>query len=129
MTGKKGKYWNSSKEEPVIKEVDVLINTLKENVVLVEGKRDKEALERLGITNCYALVGRENSVFEKLKSVEEVIILTDLDRKGNLLASRVTEELWSRGIKTNLTLRKRLGFLMKIKYFEELDNKYEKLKR
>ncbi len=77
--------------------------------LLVEGQRDAKALRKLGfIGNLVTIpsVGRRgNSVFERCK---KVVILTDLDREGAVLAARFVKRLSHDGLKTSLRERIRL---------------------
>ncbi len=77
--------------------------------LLVEGPRDKKALRKLGfegnLVTIASLVKSGNSVFEGRKSV---VILTDLDREGAVLASRYVKRLGHDGFRTSLKERLRL---------------------
>ncbi len=77
--------------------------------LLVEGPRDREALRKLGfegnLVTIASLVKSGNSVFEGRKSV---VILTDLDREGAVLASRYIRRLSHDGFRTSLKERLRL---------------------
>ena len=116
-------YWNPSKYTAMKKELEKTIQKLRNEVIIVEGKRDKEALESLGAKTIIPVAGRKN--IRELEGIKNAVILTDLDRKGNLLAKKLEEELWSMGIKVDISTRKKLGKILKIKYFEELNKKYE----
>ena len=76
-------------------------------LVIVEGKKDKLALEEFGITKVVTL---NKPLFEIVESVcdKEVVVLTDLDREGRKLYSRLKRELGFRGIKVNDKLREKL---------------------
>ncbi len=100
---------------------------LKNEVVFVEGKRDVEALERLGISSI-PIVGRVESAIKKVEGSKRVVLLMDLDIKGNQLAERTAELLWCEGVKVDCESRKKLGRILRVKYFEELDRKYESFK-
>ena len=77
--------------------------------VLVEGKRDALALRRLGyfgnLATTYMLTKNGYSTFEGRK---KVVILTDLDREGAVLASRYIKRLVHDGFRTSLKERLRL---------------------
>ncbi len=78
-------------------------------LVIVEGKKDKIALEKIGFENIFIFHGKpfykavEN--IEKLKP-EECIILTDFDRKGRYLYHSLKKELERRGIRIKDRLRR-----------------------
>jgi 5S rRNA maturation endonuclease (ribonuclease M5) len=87
------------------------LNVLSEDrwSLLVEGKRDAIALRKLGfIGNLVTIssVGRKGiSAFDGAK---KVIILTDLDREGAVLASRYLKRLSHEGFRTSMRERRRL---------------------
>jgi 5S rRNA maturation endonuclease (ribonuclease M5) len=87
------------------------LNSLSEEgwSVLVEGKRDAVALRRLGyegnLVAAYMLAKNGYSAFEGRK---KVVILTDLDREGAVLASRYIKRLAHDGFRTSLKERLRL---------------------
>lgn len=122
---KKKKYWKRSKLCAMVKEMEEIIKRLREEVIIVEGKRDKKALEGIGAKKVYCAVGRMDHMYKKVRNEKNVIILADLDRKGHWLAGKMAENLWSMGIKSDVRIRKRLGKILRIKYFEELDRRYK----
>lgn len=79
--------------------------------VLVEGQRDIVSLRKLGIReNVKKIKGRGSilHVLEKISGMEEVVILTDFDRRGQKLAIFCAKQLRGLGIKPNLELREKL---------------------
>ena len=91
----------------------VELNNLSEEggVVLVEGKRDMEALREIGYTGGMLIVSSFNSkqARKTLGGAKSVVILTDLDRQGRQLAARYTRVLRSEGVATSLVQRRRLS--------------------
>jgi 5S rRNA maturation endonuclease (ribonuclease M5) len=77
--------------------------------VLVEGQRDEAALRKLGFSGRLASISsvrrRGIGVFEESR---KVVILTDLDREGAVLASRYLKALKHEGLRTSLAERRRL---------------------
>ena len=77
--------------------------------LLVEGPRDLRALRRLG---CVGNIVTVSSVVREGKAAfnkdGKVIILTDLDREGAVLAARYIRRLSHDGFKTSLRERQRL---------------------
>src|SRR3989344_9262356 len=73
----------------------------KQLLILVEGKKDKEALESLGIKNI-KLVAQQQfyKVVESLQE-QEIIILTDLDAEGKKLFSKLNQYCQQHGIKVD----------------------------
>jgi 5S rRNA maturation endonuclease (ribonuclease M5) len=77
--------------------------------LLVEGPRDSKAMRKLGYHGDLATisaVGRSGTGI--LGAGMKVIILTDLDREGALLASRFVSRLDHEGFRTSLSERRRL---------------------
>ncbi|UZE94039.1 MAG: toprim domain-containing protein [Candidatus Pacearchaeota archaeon] len=77
-------------------------------LVIVEGKKDKKALEKIGFENIFILHGRPLYVqIEKISSeVKECIILTDFDKKGKQLYHWLKKELVKNGVRINDRLRR-----------------------
>jgi 5S rRNA maturation endonuclease (ribonuclease M5) len=77
--------------------------------ILVEGQRDENALRRLGFRGHLASLSsvrrRGMGAFEDSR---KVVILTDLDREGAVLASRYLKALTHEGIRASLAERRRL---------------------
>jgi len=90
--------------------------------ILVEGKRDEEALKTFGIdANFYHVSGSGlsiNVLAEKISDEKEVVILTDFDKKGAVLASKVVEELHKCGKKVKVNLGIRRAFMNAMKTFK-----------
>jgi 5S rRNA maturation endonuclease (ribonuclease M5) len=91
----------------------VELNNLSEEggVVLVEGKRDMDALREIGYTGGLLSVSSFNSkqARKTLGNAKSVVILTDLDRQGRQLAARYTKLLRTEGVAPSLAQRKRLS--------------------
>ena len=94
--------------------------------IVVEGRRDVSALRNLGV--CGTIVtpnGQPLMYFTDTLacSYDSVIVLTDWDRKGNELSSRIVTYLRSCDVATDTTLRTRLKKLVQkdIKDVEGLD--------
>ena len=77
--------------------------------ILVEGHRDVRALRRLGflgnVVTVSSVVKKGMAVFDADRMV---VILTDLDRVGAVLAARYIRRLSHEGLKTSLRERQRL---------------------
>lgn len=106
-------------------EVRKEIDKLKGKLVIVEGKKDKSSLEKLGFKKILMLEGKPlYEVIENIKE-KEAAILTDLDTKGRELYSKLKRVLPRRGIKVNDKLRKML-FRTKLRHIEGLANYLER---
>jgi len=77
--------------------------------VLVEGQRDEDALGRLGfLGNIAQLSDFRREGVKAFGGLKKVVILTDLDREGSVLASRCVKELVHEGLTVSLAERRRL---------------------
>jgi 5S rRNA maturation endonuclease (ribonuclease M5) len=104
-----------------VEEIENLLGKLKEQSdkgipLLVEGKRDVEALNRLEISGkLIELKSSRKSVFNLLEhDVEdrEVIILTDFDRRGSDLAKSIHNHFQGQGEMANMLFWKRMKRLV-----------------
>ena len=77
--------------------------------ILVEGQRDKTAMRKLGFKGTlFTVSSLGRGVQRALGDFKKVVILTDLDREGTLLASKFVRVLSHEGVKTSLAERSRL---------------------
>lgn len=100
------------------------LNSMKESVVVVEGKRDTLALKKIGFKGKILEFHRFGGMINFVDSVakhENLIILFDGDRKGKHLTGR-TIRLLQRRTHVDLTFKKRLTKITKgkIRFIEEL---------
>lgn len=105
-------------------------------VIIVEGKRDVRALNKLGITGHFEMATHhslsnfcENIVNNS--SSKSIVILTDWDRRGNLLMSNLTKHFHSLGANPNVRIRERLAAITQkeIKDVESLPTYILKLRQ
>lgn len=86
-------------------------------VVLVEGPRDRRALEALGIQRSVQLVHRGQSLSEVARSLDStvrvVIVLTDWDSAGGEFARRIRELLSGGPVRVDLEYRRRLALALR----------------
>ena len=94
--------------------------------IIVEGKKDKESLMKLGLSNIIVLNKPLYAVTESIDD-ETVVILTDLDPEGRKLYHKLKSWLSSRGVKVDDTLR-RLLFKAKVRNIEALYGMMQKWK-
>lgn len=104
------------------------------NIILVEGKRDKNSLRKLGIKGRVELVTHHplTDICEKVAATgKRVVILTDWDRRGIILEKKISENLEYYGIKMERQLRKRILSLVQkdIKDVESLYTHIVKLRQ
>ncbi len=105
-----------------------LLRLIENRVVLVEGKRDKKALEELGCRRVITISGRARNVCESLRyETEPIVIATDLDESGNELARMVKEELEGLSLSADDETRIRLSKVLRIKHFENAKRGFDDL--
>jgi 5S rRNA maturation endonuclease (ribonuclease M5) len=107
-----------------IKDFVSLLNSMKESVVVVEGKRDSEALKRIGFSGKVVEFHKFGGMINFVDSVarhESLIILFDGDRKGKYF-TRKTIQLLQRRTKVDLTFKRKLTSITKgkIRFIEQL---------
>lgn len=90
----------------VVEAIWEAIDKYKNEFVLVEGKKDKRALELLGFQRVYT-VNINKPLYEVAESINEdrIIILTDLDKKGKEIYSKIKKDLDKRGVLVDDSLR------------------------
>jgi len=93
-------------------------------LIIVEGKKDKAALHKLGLSNIIELDKKPlfKIVEEVYESSKECIILTDLDKKGKQIYGKLNHDLQARGIKINNELRHFLFRSTKLRQIEGIDS-------
>ncbi|MEK6828373.1 MAG: toprim domain-containing protein [Nanoarchaeota archaeon] len=89
-------------------------------LVIVEGKKDKAALHKFGISNIIELSKKPlfQIVEDITNSYDECIILTDLDREGKQLYSKLNSNLQRNGVKVNNKFREFLFKHTKLRQIE-----------
>ncbi|ATU09202.1 hypothetical protein BKM01_01680 [Methanohalophilus portucalensis] len=103
------------------------------DIILVEGKRDVSSLRSLGIHGIIKKVTHIPllDLSEKLRDMDRcVIILTDWDRRGNILADKISSDLEYMDVDVDTSIRNRLVSLVQkeIKDVESLDSHMKKMK-
>ncbi len=113
-------------EQEIIELKDFIfqLNSMKEGVVVVEGKRDSIALKKLGYSGKILEFHRFGGMINFTDSVakyEKLIILFDRDRKGRTLTGK-TIQLLQRRTKIDLSYKRKLREITrgKIMFIEQL---------
>lgn len=102
--------------------------------IIVEGRRDARALNRLGIAKNVIPINTGSSVFslceEVAKHWKQAVILTDWDRKGGQLARMLKEGLHANGVQVNTYFRTQIVILSKkeVKDIESMPRFIERLR-
>jgi 5S rRNA maturation endonuclease (ribonuclease M5) len=107
-----------------IKKFIDLLNSEKDGVVIVEGKRDSAALIKLGYSGKILEFHRFNGMVKFADSAakyHKIILLLDGDRKGRYLTKKIIELLAHR-TKIDLLFKKKLVSITKgkIRFIEQL---------
>ena len=114
----------SEKEIDDIKKFIKHLNSKNESVVVVEGKRDSIALEKLGFSGKILEFHSFKGIVKFSDSVakyKSIILLLDGDRKGRYLTKRIIDLLEHR-TKIDLSFKKKLVSITKgkIRFIEQL---------
>jgi len=107
-----------------IKKFINLLNSQKDGVVVVEGKRDSAALIKLGYSGKILEFHKFNGMIKFADSAakyRKLILLLDGDRKGRYLTKKIIE-LLERRTKIDLLFKKKLVSITKgkIRFIEQL---------
>ena len=105
---------------------DFLLELKKSNkLIIVEGPKDKNSLLEAGITN-YITELSKKPIFEIIENVakitDQVIILTDFDKKGKELYGKLRFGLQKYGVKVDLYFREWLQKNTKLSHIEGLSS-------
>ena len=115
-------------QDEILKEIDKII--LEKPLIIVEGKKDRIALQSLGLRNIITL--EKNALFEIVEYVvdskENCVILTDLDSEGKKLYSFLYKNLQYFGVKVNNRLRLLL-FKSPVRQIEALSNYLDHIRK
>ena len=107
-----------------LKKFILQLNEMKDAIVIVEGKRDSQALMRLGFSGKILEFYKFKGIVDFADSVskyERLIILFDRDKKGRTLTEK-TIQLLQRRTKIDLPFKRKLQAITKgkIKFIEQL---------
>ena len=114
----------SEQEILELKEFIFQLNAIKNGVVIVEGKRDSNALRKVGYIGKVLEFHRFTGMMDFADSVakfERLIILFDRDKKGRALTGK-TIQLLQRRTRVDLTFKRKLRIITKgkIMFIEQL---------
>ena len=96
-------------------------------LVIVEGKKDRIALQKFGISNITELSKKPLfQIVEEIASCnDECVILTDLDRKGRELYGRLSKDLQKHGVRIDNELREFMFKNTKLRQIEGITTYFE----
>ena len=114
----------SEQEIRDLKNFIVLLNSKLDSAVIVEGKRDSEALKKIGFSGRVLEFHKFRGLRKFVDLVSEynsLIILLDGDRKGRYLTTKIVEQL-ERRVKIDLSFKRKLVSITKgkVRFIEEL---------
>ncbi len=114
----------SEQEIIEIKDFVSHLNSMKESVVIVEGKRDSAALKKIGFSGKVVEFHKFGGMINFVDSVarhENLIILFDGDKKGKYLTGK-TIQLLQRRTNVDLRFKRKLTSITKgkIRFIEQL---------
>jgi 5S rRNA maturation endonuclease (ribonuclease M5) len=97
----------------------------KGSVIVVEGRRDAEALSRIGFTGSPAVFHHFKGVADFIDCHEEskkMILLLDMDRTGKYLTSKLVSQLQSRRHNVSLSYKRALAKITngRVRHVEDL---------
>ncbi|MDE1727271.1 MAG: topoisomerase [Thaumarchaeota archaeon] len=100
------------------------LNSKKDSIVVVEGKRDEDALKKLGFSGNVCQFHNFKGLVKFVDSMpwsKTLIILLDLDRKGSYLTKRIITHLAHR-MTVDLSFRRKLVVITKgkVRHIEDL---------
>jgi 5S rRNA maturation endonuclease (ribonuclease M5) len=101
--------------------LEEMIEFSKENPIIVEGIKDKRALRNVGIRSMHYNNGVEEfceKIRNKYKESKRVLILTDYDRRGEILRKQIKEALSRYGMEENIMLRLKFKRITKLSHVE-----------
>ncbi len=114
------------KSEEQVFEIIERLKGEKNAVILVEGKRDKRALKKVGVRSEIVRISQKNMyniTLRLIKKEKKIIILTDFDTEGTALFKKYRRELEFLGASIDTSYYRQLKFHLKkfIKGIEEID--------
>jgi 5S rRNA maturation endonuclease (ribonuclease M5) len=117
-------------KNPDLKNLLLEIEKSKNNLIIVEGKKDKTALIKLGFKKIFILNQNKKSIQEQTEEIEKILkkeknkllsILMDFDKKGQTLYKKLKQELSLQKLKIDDSLSNTIKSL-KISHIEGLNS-------
>lgn len=113
-----------------MKDIMDYIDALKKSnkLIIVEGKKDKKALEQLRLKNIVTLSKKPiyKVIEEVAEKTKEAVILTDLDKEGKKLYGKLNSGLSYHGVKVDNKFRVFLFKKTKLRQIEGMVNYVDK---
>jgi 5S rRNA maturation endonuclease (ribonuclease M5) len=116
--------------EAVLEELEELKELSSELPIVVEGKRDIEALRILGVEGRIFPVSHGGPFYDfcdDLLEYPDVILLTDLDRAGERLARKLRRYLGEKGVRIHEKFRRNLMRKLDVRHVEDLHTRWHRI--
>jgi 5S rRNA maturation endonuclease (ribonuclease M5) len=124
-------YQYSANDDETVEQLRSFIGMLNEesekgSVIVVEGKRDAEALSKVGFTGSPAVFHHFKGIADFLDTHDgagkKIILLLDMDRTGKYLTSRLASQLQFRRQNVSLSYKRALARITngKVRHVEDL---------
>ncbi len=105
-------------------EVEKLLHKINEYSIIVEGKKDRTALNSLGLNNIIDISSKDLETFvDSLSINNEYIILTDFDNEGEDKKQKIYKFFDRTKIRFNHNLRLKFQNVFKVVKIEEINKK------
>jgi 5S rRNA maturation endonuclease (ribonuclease M5) len=102
----------------------------KDAVIIVEGKKDRAALQRIGVRGRIELVNRSSEeLSRRISGEKEAILLTDFDDAGEEICRRMQESLSSYNVKADVDFRRKFHRILRVRNFETIDKQLEEFEK
>lgn len=117
------------RDEERLKRIELLLKELEDfsskgAAIVVEGRKDRRALRDLGIQG-KIIFASHFPLFQLSEQIandsREIIVMTDWDQEGEMLAKKISRYLTAFGRSPNLIFRLRLGAMVR-KEVKEVEN-------
>jgi 5S rRNA maturation endonuclease (ribonuclease M5) len=115
---------NNQIKKEAEEELRKLFENIKNKIIIVEGKRDKQILYSLGFTNVHTICCGLYELSEKFNK-DDIVILTDYDKEGKELSKKLSLFLQEKN-KVDRNMRRKIGLIfnrLKIRTIEEIKSR------
>lgn len=102
-------------------DIQVFLESFRDYSLIVEGKKDKKALESLGLDNIFEISGKSvERLLLKLPRDRKYVVLTDFDREGEDKKRKIYKLFEKNRMSFNPSLRRKVKDFFKVSKIEEL---------
>ncbi|MEM3030686.1 MAG: hypothetical protein QXH27_03030 [Candidatus Micrarchaeia archaeon] len=111
------------------KRLERALAEMKGRAVIVEGARDRAALERIVAARFVLCNQSADEVAARVAGEEKAFVLTDFDRRGEEKARALEEALAAHGVRADLEARRALRYALGISFIEDAARRLEELRK